>query len=64
MSFYAKEYEYNESKKAQEDSEEGMKALFQVPKDAAKGKNSQEAGYKRSKSDHRIPFFRILAANT
>jgi hypothetical protein len=32
-----KEYEYHEGKKAQEDFEEGMKALFQVPKDAAEG---------------------------
>ena len=31
-----KEYEYHEGKQAQEDFEEGMKALFQVPKDAAK----------------------------
>jgi hypothetical protein len=29
-----KTYEYNEGKKAQEDFEEGMEALFQVPKDA------------------------------
>ena len=33
-----KEYEYHEGKKAQEDFEQGMKALFQVPKDAPKGK--------------------------
>jgi hypothetical protein len=33
-----KEYEYHEGKQAQEDFEQGMKALFQVPKDAAKGK--------------------------
>ena len=33
-----KEYEYHEGKKAQEDFEEGMKTLFQVPKDAAKDK--------------------------
>jgi hypothetical protein len=33
-----KEYEYHEGKQAQEDFEEGMKALFQVPKDAAKEK--------------------------
>ena len=40
-----KEYEYHEGKKAQEDFEEGMKALFQVPKDADQGKKSpQEAG--------------------
>ncbi len=29
-----KEYEYHEGKQAQEDFEEGMKTLFQVPKDA------------------------------
>jgi hypothetical protein len=28
-----KEYEYHEGKQAQEGFEEGMKALFQVPKD-------------------------------
>jgi hypothetical protein len=33
-----KEYEYHEGKQAQEDFEQGMKALFQVPKDVAKGK--------------------------
>jgi hypothetical protein len=43
-----KEYEYNEGKKAQEDFEEGIKALFQVPKDAAKGK--QKARKKRAKN--------------
>jgi hypothetical protein len=43
-----KEYEYNEGKKAQEDFEEGMKALFQVPKDAAKGK--KKARKKRAKN--------------
>jgi hypothetical protein len=32
-----KEYEYHEGKQAQEDFEQGMKALSQVPKDAAKG---------------------------
>jgi hypothetical protein len=30
-----KNYEYHEGKQAQEDFEEGMKALFQVAKDAA-----------------------------
>jgi hypothetical protein len=44
-----KEYEYHEGKKAQEDFEEGMKALFQVPKDAAKGK--KKARKKRAKND-------------
>ena len=29
-----KEYEYKEGKKAKENFEEGMKALFKVPKDA------------------------------
>ena len=43
-----KEYEYHEGKKAQEDFEEGMKALFQVPKDAAKEK--KKARKKRAKS--------------
>lgn len=41
-----KEYEYHEGKKAQADFEEGMKALFQVPKDATKDnkKARKEAG--------------------
>lgn len=43
-----KEYEYHEGKKAQEDFEQGMKALFQVPKDAGKGK--KKAGKKRAKN--------------
>ena len=43
-----KEYEYHEGKQAQEDFEKGMKALFQVPKDAAKGK--KKARKKRAKS--------------
>ena len=33
-----KEYEYHEGKQAQENFEEGMKALFQVPKEASKKK--------------------------
>jgi hypothetical protein len=33
-----KTYEYQEGKKAREDFEEGMKVLFQVPKNAAKDK--------------------------
>lgn len=33
-----KTYEYNEGPKAQENFERGMKALFQVPKDAVKDK--------------------------
>jgi len=43
-----KKYEYHEGKKAQEDFEEGMKALFQVPKDAAKGK--KKPAKKRAKN--------------
>jgi hypothetical protein len=43
-----KTYEYHEGKKAQEDFEHGMKALFQVPKDAAKGK--KKARKKRAKN--------------
>ena len=30
-----KTYEYNEGKRAQENFEKGMKALFQAPKDAS-----------------------------
>ncbi|HEY4677280.1 MAG TPA: hypothetical protein VIJ01_08970 [Candidatus Angelobacter sp.] len=44
-----KEYEYHEGKQAQEDFEQGMKALFQVPKDAAKGK--KKVRKKRTKND-------------
>jgi hypothetical protein len=44
-----KEYEYHEGKQAQEDFEQGMKALFQVPKDAAKVK--KKARKKRAKND-------------
>lgn len=43
-----KEYEYHEGKQAQEDFEEGMKALFQVPKDAVKGK--KKPAKKRAKN--------------
>jgi hypothetical protein len=43
-----KTYQYHEGKKAQEDFEEGMKNLFQVPKDAAKKK--KKARKKRAKS--------------
>ena len=43
-----KEYEYHEGKQAQEDFEQGMKALFKVPKDAAKEK--KKARKKRAKS--------------
>lgn len=34
----SKTYEYHEGKKAQKNFEEGMKALFRVPKDAGKKK--------------------------
>jgi hypothetical protein len=44
-----KEYEYHEGQQAQEDFEEGMKALFQVPKDATKQK--KKARKKRAKND-------------
>jgi hypothetical protein len=44
-----KEYEYHEGKQTQEDFEKGMKAMFQVPKDAAKGK--KKARKKRAKND-------------
>ena len=43
-----KKYEYHEGKKAQEDFEQGMKALFQVPKDAVKDK--KKARKKRAKN--------------
>jgi hypothetical protein len=43
-----KTYEYEEGKQAQADFEAGMKALFRVPKDAAKGK--KKARKKRAKS--------------
>ena len=43
-----KKYIYSEGTKAQEQFEEGMKALFQVPKDAVKGK--KKARKKRAKN--------------
>jgi hypothetical protein len=43
-----KTYEYNEGPKARENFEEGMKALFQVPKDAVKDK--KKARKKRAKN--------------
>jgi hypothetical protein len=43
-----KTYEYDEGQKARENFEEGMKALFQVPKDADKGK--KKARKKRAKN--------------
>jgi hypothetical protein len=44
-----KEYEYHEGKQAQENFEQGMKALFHVPKDAVKGK--KKARKERATSD-------------
>lgn len=44
-----KTYEYDEGPKASEKFEEGMKALFQVANDAAKGK--KKARKKRAKND-------------
>lgn len=43
-----KEYEYHEGKQAQEEFEKGMKALFQVPKDA--GEKKKKPAKKRAKS--------------
>lgn len=43
----AKTYEYNEGSKARENFEEGMKALFQVPKDT--GKKKKKPAKKRAK---------------
>ena len=43
-----KTYEYHEGPKARENFEEGMKALFQVPKDAIPEK--KKARKKRAKS--------------
>lgn len=42
-----KEYEYDEGPKARENFEEGMKALFQVPKDT--GKKKKKPAKKRAK---------------
>jgi hypothetical protein len=39
-----KEYESHEGKQAQEDFEEGMTAIFQVPKDGAKKRKSPLKG--------------------
>lgn len=43
-----KEYEYHEGKRAQENFEEGMKTLFQVPKNPVPAK--KKARKKRAKS--------------
>jgi hypothetical protein len=48
-----KEYKYHEGKKAQEDFEKGMKALFQVSKDAVPSK--KKARKKRAKSVAKKP---------
>ena len=42
-----KTYEYSEGPKARENFEEGMKALFQVPKDT--GKKKKKPAKKRAK---------------
>jgi hypothetical protein len=44
-----KTYEYDEGERARERFEEGMKALFQVPKDAAPSK--KKPAKKRAKND-------------
>jgi hypothetical protein len=36
-----KTYEYNEGQKAQKDFDEGMKAIFQVPKDKVPSKKTR-----------------------
>lgn len=46
----AKRNEYREGKQSQEDFEEGMKALFQVPKEAAKGKKKARKAAKNDQS--------------
>lgn len=48
-----KTYEYHEGSKARESFEKGMKALFQVPKDAvpAKKKARKKRAKKSSESD-------------
>jgi hypothetical protein len=48
-----KEYEYHEGKKAQEDFEKGMKALFQVPKDAAPTKKKPAKKRAKKKTSER-----------
>jgi hypothetical protein len=44
-----KEYEYHERKKAQENFEQGMKDLYQVPKDVAEEEKSPK-GAKNAQS--------------
>jgi hypothetical protein len=55
-----KEYEYHEGKQAQEDFEQGMKDLFQVPKDAVKGK--KKPAKKRLRKPANPALSAILAA--
>lgn len=42
-------YEYNEGKQAQKNFEQGMKALFQVPKDAVPAKKKSKKTLKEQK---------------
>jgi hypothetical protein len=46
-----REYEYHEGKKAQENFEEGMKSLFQVPKDDKKKPAKKRAKKTTSERD-------------
>jgi hypothetical protein len=48
-----KEYEYHEGKQAQEDFEKGMKALFQVPKDAVPAKKKPAKKRAKKKTSER-----------
>jgi hypothetical protein len=48
-----KEYEYHEGKKAQEDFEEGMKTLFQVPKECVPDKKKPAKKRAKSKTSER-----------
>jgi hypothetical protein len=48
-----KAYEYHEGKKAQEDFEEGMEALFQVPKDSVPSKKKPAKKRAKSKTSER-----------
>ena len=51
-----KEYEYHEGKKAQEDFEEGMKAIFQVPKECVseKKKPAKKRAKKKATSERDV----------
>jgi hypothetical protein len=48
-----KMYEYKEGKQAQKDFEQGMKVLFQVPKDAAQDKKKPAKKRAKSKTSER-----------